>query len=411
MAVTGDAGGDELYYDPYDYDIDANAQVVWKRMRDEAPLYWNDKYGFFALSRYDDVLRAILDTETFSSAHGTLVESMTPEPGSLPMMIFMDPPEHSWHRKLVSRAFTARTVAALEDRVSRLCVRLLDRLAGQDEFDFLDDYGAVIPPTVILALLGFPEGFEDEWRHGIDSMFNQMGQAPTDSGEAVQATELIADGAVGSSLFEMLPQLIEERRREPTDDLLSVLVHTDLDERGESRKLNEGEIFSFVVLLSIAGTETVARLLGWVAVLLDRNPDERKVLVENPALIPNGIEECLRYEAPSPVNGRWVHADVEFHGATVPKDSKIILLNGSGNRDERHFPDPDRFDVRRKIDRHLSFGYGAHFCIGAALARIEGQIALRELLRRYPSWEVDYDRAEMVHTSTVRGYARVPVRI
>ena len=160
---------------------------------------------------------------------------------------------------------------------------------------------------------------------------------------------------------------------------MSVLVNSDLDEDGTLRKLNDAEIFSFVLLLSVAGTETVARLLGWAGSLLDEHPDERAKLVEDPSLIPNAVEECLRFEAPSPVNGRWVNADVEFHGQVIPKDSKLLVLNGSGNRDERHFPDADRFDVTRQIDRHLSFGYGAHFCVGAALARLEGHIALREL--------------------------------
>ncbi len=192
---------------------------------------------------------------------------------------------------------------------------------------------------------------------------------------------------------------------------MSVLVHADLDEDGTLRKLTDEEIFSFVLLLSAAGSETVARLLGWVGVLFDQHPDQRAQLAAEPSLIPNAIEECLRFEAPSPVNGRWVNADVEFHGQVIPKDSKVILVNGSGNRDERHFPDADRFDIRRRIDRHLSFGYGAHFCVGAALARLEGEVALREMLARYPAWEVDYERSEMVHTSTVRGYAKLPVHV
>jgi cytochrome P450 len=406
MAAT-DGNTGKLYYDPFDYDVDAHAQVIWRRMRDEAPLYWNEPHEFFALSRYDDVLRAVLDTKTFSSAHGTTADGMSPEPVNMSMMIFMDPPEHTWHRRIVSRAFTARTLAGLEDRVTRLCASLLDRLGGRREFDFLEEYGAIIPPTVILALIGFPEGHEDEWRRGMDSGMS-LESTTTEVGEA--SADLTAE-AFGSTLFQILPGLIEERRQAPQDDLMSVLVHTDLDEGGMIRKLTDEEIFSFVLLLSAAGTETVARLLGWVGVLLDRNPDERARLVENPALIPNAIEECLRYEAPSPVNGRWVTADAEFQGQVVPRGSKLLLLNGSGNRDERHFPDPDRFDVGRNVDRHLSFGYGAHFCVGAALARIEGQVALREVLKRFPTWEVDYDRAEMVHTSTVRGYARLPVLV
>ena len=220
---------------------------------------------------------------------------------------------------------------------------------------------------MILALVGFPEGYEDEWRRGVDSMLSvsSNGEARTDE----QTADLMSsEGAFGSSLFRMLPDLIEERRRDPKDDLMSVLVASDLDEDGSIRKLTDEEIFSFVLLISAAGTETVARLLGWAGSLFDQFPDQRAALVDDPSLIPNAVEECLRYEAPSPVNGRWVNADVEFQGQLVPKGSKLLMLNGSANRDERHFPDADTFDVRRTIDRHLSFGYGAHFCVGAALA-------------------------------------------
>jgi cytochrome P450 len=192
---------------------------------------------------------------------------------------------------------------------------------------------------------------------------------------------------------------------------MSVLVTTDVDEDGSTRLLSDSEITSFVMMLSVAGTETVARLLGWAATLLDQHPDQRSRLVEEPTLIANAIEECLRYEAPSPVNGRWVTEDVELHGQTVPAGSKLLLLNGSANRDERHFDDPDNFEVGRHIDRHLSFGYGAHFCVGAALARLEARIALQLLLERHPTWEVDYGRAKMVHTTSVRGYASLPVRV
>ena len=213
-----------------------------------------------------------------------------------------------------------------------------------------------------------------------------------------------------ASLFEMLPGMIDERRREPKDDLISVLVHSDLeDDDGTTRKLTDGEIFSFVTLLSIAGTETVARLLSWSAVLLARNPDQRKILVDDPTVIPNGIEEMLRYEAPSPVNARWVTRELEYYGQVVPKDSKMILLNGSADRDERHFENPDVFDVHRKIDRHVAFGYGTHFCVGAALARLESRIAIEETLKRFPTWDIDDTELEWVHTSTVRGFAKVPI--
>jgi cytochrome P450 len=411
--TLSDAAG--IDYNPIDYQIDAKVHGIWRRMRDEVPLYRNDQYDFWALSRYDDVLPAMVDTETFSSASGTTIELLSAEMPSLPMMIFMDPPEHSWHRQIVSRAFTVRTMSKLEARVTKLCNDLLDGLQGRDRFDFLLDYGSIIPPTMILALLGFPEGFEREWRDSVNAGLtvaedgsHQFGPTPAD----FDPQSLIDGEGLGMAmLFDVLPGLLDARRKEPQDDLMSVLVNAQLDEGGTTRPLEENEIFAFILLIATAGTETVGRLLGWVATLFDQHPDQRQALVDDPSLIENAIEECLRYEAPSPVNGRRVMRDVEFHGETVPRGASLLLLNGSANRDERHFEDADRFDVHRKIDRHLSFGYGAHFCVGAALARLEGQVALREMLKRYPSWEVDYEGAEMVHTTTVRGYAKVPVRV
>ncbi|HXY93437.1 MAG TPA: cytochrome P450 [Acidimicrobiia bacterium] len=410
--MTGILERAEPYYDPYDYEVDANAHAVWKRLRDEAPLYYNEKYDFFALSRFDDVLPAMLDTATFSSAHMTVLEMMTPEPSSGGMMIFMDPPEHTHLRKLVSRAFTPRAIHGLEARVRRLCARYLDQFVGNDGFDFVDQFGALVPPSVILALLGFPDDAADEWRHGVDEMFH-MDETQQGFVDGRSAEEILEERQMtGDALFVMLPGILEERRREPRDDLISVLVQSDLeDDDGTTRKLTNAEIGSFVTLLSIAGTETVARLLSWAAVLLARHPDQRRVLVDDPALIPNAIEEMLRYEAPSPVNARWVNRDLEYHGRPVPKDSRMILLNGSADRDERHFADADVFDVRRTIDRHVAFGYGTHFCVGAALARLESRVAIEETLARFPAWDIDDAELEWVHTSTVRGYAKVPIHI
>jgi cytochrome P450 len=400
----------EPYYDPYDYEVDANAQAVWKRLRDEAPLYWNDKYEFFALSRFDDVLPAMLDTTRFSSAHMTVLEMMGPEKNSGGMMIFMDPPEHTNLRKLVSRAFTPRAINGLEDRVRRLCAGYLDQFVGAGGFDYVDQFAGLVPPAVILALMGFPEEAADEWRQGIDQMFH-MEESEQGFTDGRTPEEIVAERQMtGSTVFDVLPGLLAERRREPQDDMISVLVHSDLEELdGSTRKLTNEEIGSFVTLLSIAGTETVARLLSWAAVLLARNPEQRQILVDDPGVIPNGIEEMLRYEAPSPVNARWVNVDLEYYGQAVPKDSKLILLNGSADRDERHFDNPDVFDVRRKIDRHTAFGYGTHFCVGAALARLESRIALEETLQRFPTWDIDETELEWVHTSTVRGFANVPI--
>jgi cytochrome P450 len=406
----------EPYYDPYDYEVDAHVHDVWRRLRDEAPLYYNEKYGFYAVSRFDDVLPAMVDTATFSSAHMTVLEMMSEEANSVGMMIFMDPPEHTHLRKLVSRAFTPRAMSGLETRIRRLCAEYLDRFVGEPGFDFIDDFGALLPPAMILALMGFPEGHENAYRQQIDQMFHMeegdTGFVSQDGEQRHSQAALDDSGQIGVGLYEMLPHLIEQRRAEPQDDLISVLANSDLeDDDGNLRKVTDPEIFAFATMLSAAGTETVARLLSWAAVLLARNPDQRQVLVDEPGIIPNAIEETLRYEAPSPVNARWVNHDVEFHGQTVPAGSKILLLNGSADRDERHFENADVYDVRRKIDRHLAFGYGAHFCVGAALARLESRIALEEALKRFPTWEIDEAELGWVHTSTVRGFAQVPIHL
>jgi cytochrome P450 len=211
-------------------------------------------------------------------------------------------------------------------------------------------------------------------------------------------------------LHQYLERLCGEKRAVPQDDMLSDLMAAELtDAEGVVRQLTTVEAAGFADLIVSAGTETVARLLGWAAVLLDAHPDQRADLAANPDAIPNAVEELLRYEAPSPVQGRWTTSDVELHGVEIPKDSKVLLLTGSAGRDERKYPDAGRFDVRRSFDHHVSFGYGVHFCLGAALARLEGRIALEEVLARRPEWSVDHDAAVRLHTSTVRGWINVPV--
>jgi cytochrome P450 len=405
----------DVYYDPYDYSIDSDPYPIWKRLRDEAPIYHNEKLGFYALSRYDDVLAGLLDHETFVSSHGITMEMITDEPAGIPMMIMMDPPEHTYLRKVVSRAFTPRRILALEAGLTELCAELLDPLVGAGEFDYVVDYAGIIPPTMILALVGFPPGFAADFRKQVDESmhYDQSKDPEAVAAEAQESRrERLRDGVLtlDSGVFSMLPDLIKQRRSDPQEDLLSSMVHTDLEDgEGGSRKLTDNEIAGFVQLLSSAGSETVVRLLGFSAVELTRNPDQRQALVDDPDLITNAVEETLRYEPPSPIQGRWVARDVEFHGTVVPRGSKMALLNASANRDERHFPDPDRYDVHRQIDRHLSLGYGTHFCIGGALARLEGRVALAETLKRFPRLTVDEDRLERIHTTTVRGYTHVPV--
>ena len=383
---------EDLYWDPFDTAVDAAPYVTWRRMRDEAPLYRNDRHDFWALSRYEDVETAHRDPATFVSGHGTVLEMMTAQPTPSGMMIFQDPPEHTRLRALVSRAFTPRRMSSLEGHIRELCAELLAPWADGADFDFVADFGATLPSMVICELLGVPSGDRPWVKDQIDVTFHiepDVGMV----NEVSFAARIELDG--------YLTQLLEARTADPGDDLLSGLTQADLTLR---------ECVDFANLLVSAGTETVARLLGWSAVVLDRHPDQRAALATEPDLIPNAVEELLRYEAPSPVQGRWTSRPVELHGTEVAAGSKVLLLTGSAGRDERKYPDADRFDVRRQFDHHVSFGFGIHFCIGAALARLEGRVALEEALGRHPEWEVDHDRAVRLHTSTVRGWSKVPVR-
>jgi cytochrome P450 len=396
-------GASAIYYDPYDFQIDDDPYPIWKRMRDEAPLYRNERFDFFAVSRFADVEACSRDWPTFISGKGTVLE-MIRAGVSAPrgMFIFEDPPVHDLHRGLMSRVFTPRRVAALEQRIRALCARALDPFVGSRGFDYVRDLGADMPMRVISEMLGIPEAEQEAVRDHIDAglRIDEDGQSA-----GVDATTVLSD-------HDRFRDYIDFRRRHPSDDLMSDLVSiTFVDEHGAERHLDEEEILNYVMLLAGAGNETTARLIGWTGYLLARHPDQRELLLKDRGLIAGAIEEILRYEAPSPVQARFVTRDVELHGMTVPEGSIMLLLTAAANRDERRFADPDRFDVRRRIDHHLTFGYGLHFCLGAALARLEGRVALEEVLTRFPRWEVDEGNAERVRTSTVRGWHRLPVHV
>jgi cytochrome P450 len=393
----------DVYWDPFDKAIDLDPHPVWRRLRDDHPVYRNDKLDFWALSRFADVDAAHRDTATFSSAHGTVLEIMGPEPVHTASIIFMDPPPHTAVRALVSRAFTPRRVSQLGDRVREICAELLDPYVGGGEFDFVQEFSAQLPSKVISSLLGVAEDEREEVRHVIDEMF-------TIDEEAGMINDV--SFAARIKLYEYLSDQVRQRREHPTDDLLGALVEAELPtDDGGVRRLTDTEATDFGLLLVSAGTETVARFLGWACVLLEAHPDQRRELADDPSLIPNALEETLRYEAPSPVQGRWTTRDVELHGVTIPESSKVLLLTGSAGRDEREYPDADRYDIHRKVGSHMSFGHGIHFCLGASLARLEGRIGLEEVLRRFPEWEIDHERAVRLFTSTVRGYDQLPVRV
>jgi len=392
----------EIYYDPYDREIDADPHPTWRRMRDEAPLYRNDRFDFFALSRFADVLEASVDVETYSSARGTVLEMIGKDLPIRPM-IFMDPPEHDRLRSLVSRAFSPRRIAQLEPQIREIVRGYLDRLTGTDGFDFVADFGAKVPMMVISAMLGVPEEDREQIREWTDQTLHR---------EPGEVDPMPRIGPIMAEVAGYFMRYINERRTHPADDMMTDLLQADFeDASGEKRRLSDVELIAFILLISGAGNETVARLLGFAGAALAEFPGEREKLVARPALIPNAVEELLRYEAPSPVQARTVMRDVEWHGVGVPEGSVILLLTGSAGRDERQYPEPDRLDVERAVGRHVSFGYGTHFCLGASLARLEARVALEEVLARFPRWEVDWSGAERVTTSTVRGFARLPIRL
>ena len=389
----------DVYYDPYDFEIDADPYPVWKRLRDERPVYYNDRYGFYALSRFDSVERALVDWRTYSSSKGTvleLIKSGFEMPGSI---IFEDPPHHDLHRGLLSRVFTPRKMNAIEPKVREFCARCLDPLVGAGGFDFIRDLGAQMPMRTIGMLLGIPEQDQEALRDRIDEGLRlEEGTMPD------------VEAQYGRDQSSVFADYIDWRAEHPSDDLMTELLQAEYeDTEGNRRRLTRDEVLNYVNLLAAAGNETTTRLIGWTGKVLAEHPDQRRELVDDRSLVPNTIEELLRFEPPSPVQARYVTTDVEHHGQVVPEGSALLLLNGSGNRDERKFPDPDRFDIHRTIDHHLAFGYGIHFCLGAALARLEGRVALDEILTRFPSWEVDGDNAVQARTSTVRGWESLPV--
>jgi len=390
-----------IYWDPFDREIAKDPYPIYTRMRAEAPLYYNDRHDFYALSRCDDVDRGLTDWKTFSSSRGPILEvikaNIAIPPGTL---LMEDPPIHDIHRSLLARVFTPRRVASIEPQIRDFCVRCLDPLVGMDRFDLMAKFANEVPMRVIGMILGIPEADQPAIRERADAKLRtEPGQQMKVSEGAIMDVDLFAD-------------YIRWRAEHPSDDLMTELLNAEFeDETGTNRTLTREEILTYVSVLAGAGNETTARLIGWLVTVLAQHPEQRTELVDNRALIPNAIEETLRFQPTGHAIARYVAKDVQLHGRTVPAGSAMMFLVASANRDERRWPDGHRFDIRRKIGQHLTFGIGTHYCLGAALARLEARVALEEILERFPKWSVDLDDAALSSTSTMRGWERLPMII
>ncbi|KWX20050.1 cytochrome P450 [Mycolicibacterium wolinskyi] len=390
----------DVCYDPYDIELNVSPYETYARLREEAPLYYNSEYDFYALSRFEDVDSASVDTETFSSARGDVLETVKANIDIPPgFIIFEDPPIHDIHRKLLARMFTPRKISALEPKIREFCADCLDPFVGSERFDFVADLGARMPMRVIGMLLGMPdEHLEAVRKRWDDNLRTEAGKPMEVAPEAIDAGELFAE-------------YVEWRVEHPSNDIISELANVEFaDETGTTRRLRRDELRAYASLVVGAGNETTNRLIGWTGKVLAEYPDQRRQLAEDHSLIAKAIEELVRFEPSGPNMARYVTRDVDYYGQTVPAGSVMLLMLAAANRDHRHFPpDGDVFDIHRRSPQHLGFGRGVHYCLGSALARLEGRIALEEILKRFPEWDVDLAQAKLTSTSAVRGWESMPV--
>jgi cytochrome P450 len=377
-------------------------------MRDEAPVYHHPELGFYALSRYDDCVEVHRDHRSYSSTRGVTLDqlrsaafgSTVERTGSI---IMMDPPEHERMRKLVNRAFTARSIAGWEPVALRVICSFLDDLAGAGSFDVVRDLSGPFPIEVISEILGVPEADRQQLRHWADALLEREVGNPFPPDSAMEAAV---------AFFAYMHDLVVERRAHPgtgmIDDLIAVEVSTD---GGGSERLDDLDVAYFTALLTAAGAETVTKLVGNGVMTFAEHPDQQAALIADPSLVASAVEEVLRWRAPSQYQGRFSVADREFHGVTIPAGNPVLIVTGAANRDPRAYQDPDRFDITRDQPMPISFGHGIHYCIGAHLARLEGRIAFDELYRRWPGLRVDLDGIRYVHMTNVAGPSSVPVYV
>jgi len=381
---------------PFDHSFQSNPYPTYQWLREEAPVYHNDRLDFWALSRFDDVLAALHDTATYTSTKGVALED--DGQGLSKSMIHMDPPDHTQLRKVIARRFTPKRIAELEPLVREWAQSLAGQLAGRAQFDVVQDYSALLPATVISVMLGLPESEHESVRVWTDDLLTRPEDRIEQGLPADEATQKLA---VLSASYAA------QRRADPNDDILSLLVTMEC--MGEP--LTDAEVIGMCLLLISGGHETTSKLIANGVRLFGRHPEQRRAVIEDPALMIPAVEELLRFTSPTQYMTRTTTADVVVRGATIPAGSKVALLFGSGNRDPREFDRPDEFDIFRPNPRILAFGHGAHVCLGAAVARLEGRIALQEFLARFPDYEVDESGITYMHSGNVQGPTRMPITI
>lgn len=392
----------ELVYSPYAYEIHEDPYPTYARLRDEAPVYRNEQEGFWALSRHADVVAGFRDSTRFSSSHGVSLDPAASGPHAHRTMSFlaMDPPMHGRMRGLVSRGFTPRRVAELEPRIRQLTREHLDAALAKESFDFVGDLAGKLPMDVISELIGVPVADRDEVRRLSDLLVHRE-----------EGTNDVPPAGVEAafSLITYYADMLAQRRARRTDDLTSAL----LDAERDGDRLTDDEIMGFLFLMVVAGNETTTKLLGNAWFWAWRNPDQRAIPFADPSRVPDWVEETLRYDTSSQMLARVTTTDVELHGTVLPAGERVVLLAGSANRDERAFPDPDRYDLDRGdlTSQLASFGFGRHFCLGASLARLEARVCLEELVARVADYEIDEDHMRRVHSVNVRGFAALPTTV
>jgi cytochrome P450 len=389
-----------IEFNPYDYAVHDDPYPFYARLREQAPVYRNEELDFWALSRHADVLSAFRDATRFSNCFGVSLDpaSYGPHARFGTSFLALDPPEHTRMRNLVSRGFTPRRVKLLGPRIRELACAMLDDLVGAGNFDMIAEFAGKLPMDVISEILGVPAADRGELRRWADLLVHReegMLDVPPAGAEAF------------GNIRSYFKALLVERRRKPGDDLLSALLEVEID----GDRLSDNELLAFSNLMIVAGNETTTKLLASALYWLDRNPVQRRRMDEDPSLAPQWVEETLRYDNSTQMLVRTLAEDTVVRETPLPKGARVLLLVGSANRDAEVFERPDEFDLSRDCSQMLSFGQGTHFCLGAALARLEGAISLGEWWKRFPNYSVDAERAERVHSVNVRGFAKLPVRV